>query len=141
MSGQDRRELLALGGWQGHDEFKKTVAAREDRRRADDGMGRIERQRARRSAKVFDGSGGMVVLHAELDQIAGERVKTALCATSTKMLGDDIAYDPMRTPPCGFPVRCDRWAQHQLAFDATRGCVICLNRVVLTWVGVPDGPF
>ena len=97
MSGQDQQELLALGGWQGHDEFKKTVAAREDRRRADDGMGRIERQSARRSAKVFNGSDGMVVFHAELDQIAGERAKTALWAMSTKMLGDDIAHDPVRT--------------------------------------------
>jgi len=97
MSEQDRQELLALGGWQGHDDFKKTVAAREDQRRADDGMGRAERQRARRSAKVFDGSGDMVVLHAEFDQVSGERVKTALGAMSSKMLCDDIAFDPIRT--------------------------------------------
>ncbi|WP_419928402.1 DUF222 domain-containing protein [Candidatus Poriferisocius sp.] len=97
MSKQDQQELLALGGWQGHDNFKKTVAAREDQRRADDGMGRTERQRARRSAKVFDGAGGMVVLHAELDQESGERVKIALGAMSTKMLGNDIAFDPIRT--------------------------------------------
>ena len=97
MSSDDQQELLALGGWQGHDEFKKTVVAREDQRRAEDGMGRAERQRARRSFKVFDGSGGMVVLHAELDQESGERVKIAVDAMSTKMLGDDIAYDPIRT--------------------------------------------
>ncbi|MCY4427782.1 MAG: DUF222 domain-containing protein, partial [Halieaceae bacterium] len=97
MSAQDQQEILALGGWQGHDEFKRTIAAREDQRRADDGMSRGERQRARRSAKVFDGSGGMVVLHAELDQVSGERVKTALGAMSAKMVGDDIAYDPIRT--------------------------------------------
>ncbi|MYL10180.1 MAG: DUF222 domain-containing protein [Acidimicrobiia bacterium] len=97
MSAQDQQELLDLGSWQGHDEFKKSVAAREDQRRADDGMGRSERQRARRSFKVFDGSGGMVVLHAELDQVAGDRVKSAVSALSTKMLADDIAYDPVRT--------------------------------------------
>ncbi|MYE74495.1 MAG: DUF222 domain-containing protein [Acidimicrobiia bacterium] len=97
MSEQDQKELLDLGGWQGHDEFKKTVAAREDQRRADDGMGRAERQRARRSFKVFDSSGGMVVLHAELDQVSGERVKIAVSALSAKMLGDDIAFDPIRT--------------------------------------------
>ena len=97
MSAQDQQELLDLGGWQGHDEFKKSVAAREDQRRADDGMGRVERQKARRSFKVFDGSGGMVVLHAELDQVAGDRVKSAVSALSTKMLADDIAYDPVRT--------------------------------------------
>ena len=97
MSSDDQQELLDLGGWQGHDEFKKTVMAREDQRRAEDGMGRAERQRARRSFKVFYGAGGMVVLHAELDQEAGERVKIAVDAMSTKMLGDDIAYDPIRT--------------------------------------------
>ena len=97
MSEFDQQELVEMGGWQGQDEFKKTVAAREDQRRAHDGMGRAERQRARRSAKVFDGAGGMVVLHAELDQVAGERVKTALCSMSSKMLGDDIAHDPVRT--------------------------------------------
>ncbi|WP_419850982.1 DUF222 domain-containing protein [Candidatus Poriferisocius sp.] len=97
MSGQDQQELVTLGGWQGHDEFKKTVAAREDQRRADDGMSRIERQRARRSARVFNTSGGMVILHAELDEIAGDRVKTALGAMSTKMLIDDTAHDPVRT--------------------------------------------
>ncbi len=97
MSEQDRQEILALGGWQGHDDFKRTVAAREDQRRAAGGMGRAERQRARRSAKVFDASGGMVVLHAEFDQVSGERVKTALGAMSAKMLGDDIAFDPIRT--------------------------------------------
>ena len=97
MSDADQQELLELGGWQSQDEFKKTVAAREDQRRADRGMGRAERQRARRSAKLFDGAGGMVVLHAELDQISGERVKTALGAMSSKMLVDDIAHDPIRT--------------------------------------------
>ncbi len=97
MSERDQQELLDLGGWQGHDEFKKSVAAREDQRRAADGMSRAERQRVRRSAKVFDGTGGMVVLHAEFDRVSGERVKTALGAMSTKMLGDDFAYDPIRT--------------------------------------------
>ena len=97
MSAQDQQELLELGGWQNHDDYKKTVAAREDQRRAADGMTRSERQRARRSLKVFDGTGGMVVLHAELDQIAGDRVKTALGAMSNKMLADDIAFDPVRT--------------------------------------------
>ena len=97
MSTQDQQELLELGGWQGHDEFKKTVAAREDQRLAADGMTRAERQQARRSAKVFDGTGDMVVLHAEFDQVAGDRVKTALGAMSAKMLADDVAFDPIRT--------------------------------------------
>lgn len=97
MSGNDRQELLELGGWQGHDEFKKSVAAREDQRQAADCMSRTERQRARRSFKVFDKSDGMVVLHAELDQVEGDRVKIAVGAMSSKMLADDIAFDPVRT--------------------------------------------
>ena len=97
MSEQDQQELLDLGAWQGHDDFKKTVAVREDQRRAKDGMSRAERQRARRSLKVFDGAGGMVVLHGELDQVSGERFKIAIGAMSDKMLVDDIAYDPIRT--------------------------------------------
>ncbi len=97
MSEEDQQELLDLGAWQGHDDFKKTVAAREDQRRANGGMGRAERQRARRSLKVFDGTGGMVVVHGELDQVSGERFKIALGAMSDKMLVDDIAYDPIRT--------------------------------------------
>ncbi len=97
MSPQDQQELLTLGGWQGHDDFKKTVATQEDQRRANDGMSRTERQRARRSFKVFDKSDGMVVLHAELDQVDGDRVKIAVGAMSTKMLADDIAFDPVRT--------------------------------------------
>ena len=97
MSERDQQELLELGGWQGHDDFKKTVAAREDQRRANDGMSRTERQRARRSLKVFDGTGGMVVVHGELDPISGDRFKIALGAMSDKMLVDDIAYDPIRT--------------------------------------------
>ncbi len=97
MSERDQQELLELGTWQGHDDFKKTVAAREDQRRANNGMGRAERQRARRSLKVFDGTGGMVVLHGELDPVSGERFKIALGAMSDKMLVDDIAFDPIRT--------------------------------------------
>lgn len=33
----------------------------------------------------------------EFDQVSGERVKTALGAISANMLGDDIAFDPIRT--------------------------------------------
>ena len=32
MSAFDQQELVELGGWQGQDEFKKSVAAREDQR-------------------------------------------------------------------------------------------------------------
>ncbi len=79
------------------DEFKRTVASSEDQRRADDGLTRHERQRERRSGKVFDGDDEMVVLHAELDRIAGERVKTALNDLSDRMFRDDAKTGSDRT--------------------------------------------
>ena len=97
MSQQDQQDLLALGAWQGHDEFKKSLAADEDRRLAEGGMSRSERQQACRSTKIGDRSDGMAVLHSEMDKIAGERVKIALGAMCDKMLLDDAAFDPGRT--------------------------------------------
>ncbi|WP_420637796.1 DUF222 domain-containing protein [Candidatus Poriferisocius sp.] len=80
------------------DQFKKTLATREDQRASVDGFSRTERQRARRSAGVFDGDDDMVILHAELDAIAGQRVKSAMAAMSTRLLhhdtrnGDESTY-------------------------------------------------
>jgi len=79
------------------DEFKKTLARSEDQRRADDGLSRHERQRERRSAKVFDGDDEMVILHAELDRIAGERVKTALDDLSDRLFRHDAQAGNDRT--------------------------------------------
>ena len=79
------------------DEFKKTVAHSEDQRRADDGLTRHERQRERRSGKVFDGDDEMVILHAEFDRIAGERVKTALNDLRDRMFRDDAKAGSDRT--------------------------------------------
>ena len=60
-------------------------------------MTRHERQRERRSAKVFDGDDGMVVLYAELDRIAGERVKTALHNLSDRLFREDARAESDRT--------------------------------------------
>lgn len=79
------------------DVFKKTVARSEDQRRADDGLTRQERQRERRSAKVFDGDDEMVILYAELDRMAGERVKTALNELSDRMFRKDSEAGSDRT--------------------------------------------
>ena len=97
MGEQDQQELLGLGAWQGLDEFKDTVAAEEDRRLADAGLSRSERQQARRSTKVFDRGDGMVVLHSEIDKVDGDRVKIALGAMCDKMIVDDAAFDSART--------------------------------------------
>lgn len=97
LAPEEELELIALAIAQDCDQFRKTTAALEDRRQADDGLSRTERQRARRSARVFDGDNDMVVVYAELDRIAGERVKTAIEALSTRMLRDDTANGEERT--------------------------------------------
>ena len=97
MSGDQQLELLVSAIKQDSDQFKKTVAVSEQERMSVDGLGRTERQRARRCAKVFDGDDDMVILHAELDQIAGERVKTALAAMNTRILKSEPAGEHGRT--------------------------------------------
>ncbi len=79
------------------DQFKRTLATREDQRASVDGLSRTERQRARRTASVFDGDDDMVILHAELDAIAGQRVKTALSAMNTRLLHYDTKAGEERT--------------------------------------------
>ncbi len=55
-------ELITLAISEDLDQFKKTVVRSEDERRADDGLTPQERQRERRSGKVFDGDDEMVIL-------------------------------------------------------------------------------
>ncbi|MXW41649.1 MAG: DUF222 domain-containing protein [Acidimicrobiia bacterium] len=96
--GEDEQsELVVLAIQQDCGEFKKTLAASEDERLSSIGLDRIERQQARRHAKVFDGDEDMVVLHAEFDRVAGERVRTALDAMNSKLLRDDAAHGGDRT--------------------------------------------
>jgi len=90
-------ELIVLAISEDLDQFKKTVARSEDQRRADDGLTRHERQRERRSAKVFDGDNEMVILYAELDRLAGERVKTALHDLSDRLFREDAKAESDRT--------------------------------------------
>ena len=97
LSKDEELELVFVAVSEDLDEFKKTVARREDQRRADDGLTRHERQRERRSAKVFDGDNEMVILYAELDRIAGERVKTALHDLSDRLFREDSRTESHRT--------------------------------------------
>ena len=90
-------ELIVLAISEDLDQFKKTVARGEDQRRADDGLTRHERQRERRSAKVFDGDNEMLILYAELDRLAGERVKTALFELSGRLFREDVKAGSSRT--------------------------------------------
>ncbi len=83
MSTEEQLDLLALGVQQDCDEFKNTVLKLETQRLAAEGLNPTEQQHKRRSAKIFDGDNDMVVLHAELDQLAGEKIKTAIDAMTT----------------------------------------------------------
>ena len=97
LSQAEELELITLAISEDLDQFKKTVARSEDERRAEDGLSRHERQRDRRSAKVFDGDKEMVILYAELDRLAGERVKTALHDLSDRLFREDAKADSGRT--------------------------------------------
>ena len=90
-------ELIVLAISEDLDQFRKTVALGEDQRRADDGLTRHERQRERRNGKVFDGDDEMVILHAEFDRLAGERVKTALFELSDRLFREDSKAGSNRT--------------------------------------------
>ena len=89
MSTEEQLDLLALGVQQTCDVFKNTVAEWETKRLAAQGLNPTEQQRKRRSAKIFNGDNDMVVLHAELDQLSGEKVKTAIDAMTTRMFKQD----------------------------------------------------
>lgn len=90
-------ELITMAISEDLDQFKKTLARSEDERRADDGLTRHERQRERRSGKVFDGDNEMVILYAEFDRIAGDRVKTSLHDLSDRLFRDDAKSGSDRT--------------------------------------------
>ncbi len=89
MSTEEQLDLLALGVQQTCDVFKNTVLKSETQRLAAQGLNPTEQQHARRKAKIFNGDDDMVVLHAELDQLAGEKVKTAMDAMTTRMFKQD----------------------------------------------------
>ncbi len=97
LSTEQELALITAAITEDLDEFKKTVARDEDQRQADDGLTRNERQRQRRSGKVFDGDNDMVVLHAEFDRAAGERVKTSLFALADRMFREDAKTGSDRT--------------------------------------------
>ncbi len=90
-------ELIALAITQDFDQFKKTVDRHENQRCGDDGTSRLEQQRKRRRAGVFDGDDDMIIIHAELDRLSGERVRTALDDLHDRMFRDDFKAGNDRT--------------------------------------------
>ncbi len=82
---------------EGYDDFRNTVARYEQNRCELQATSKAERQRRRRKAALFNGDEGMVVLHAELDPVSGERVKTALDGLCDRMYRDDFQTGNDRT--------------------------------------------
>ena len=89
MSVEEQLDLLAVGVQQNCDDFKNTVLEAETQRLAAQGLNPTEQQHKRRTAKIFDSDDDMVVLHAELDQLAGEKIRTAIDAMTTRMFKQD----------------------------------------------------
>ncbi len=89
MSSEEQLDLLALGVQQTCDVFKNTVQQWETKRLTAQGLNPTEQQHKRRSAKIFSGDDDMVILHAELDQLAGEKIRTAIDAMTTRMFKQD----------------------------------------------------
>ena len=97
MSPSQEIELVALAIKEDLDQFKKTAAHLEDQRQSADGLSRADQQKQRRTGKVFDGDNDMVVLHAEFDRVAGERVRTSLFALTDRMFREDAKIGSDRT--------------------------------------------
>ncbi len=91
------QELIWAAMSEDFDDFKKTVARHERNRCEHKAEKKTERQRRRRKAALFNGDDDMVILHAELDPVSGERVKTALDAMCDRMYRDDFQAGNDRT--------------------------------------------
>ncbi len=89
LSVEEQLDLLAVGVQQTCDDFKNTLLEAETQRLAAQGLNPTEQQHKRRTAKIFDSDDDMVVLHAELDQLAGEQIRTAIDAMTTQMFKQD----------------------------------------------------
>ncbi len=91
------QELIWAAMSEDFDDFKKIVARHEHNRSEHKAEKKTERQRRRRKAALFNGDDGMVILHAELDPVSGERVKTAMDNLCDRMYRDDFQAGNDRT--------------------------------------------
>ena len=94
----DEAVLVEAAGDQDYDEFAKTVRRHQQDRAKDDGQSIVDRQRKKRSARIFESpETGMFVLSGQFDQITGTRIATALTAKDRELWHNE---DPKnrRTP-------------------------------------------
>ncbi len=99
----DEKELVDKASSEPADIFARTARQHEQERSEDDGMLTLKKQRRNRRAWIRVNRGdGMTVLHAELDPITGERVKTALSA-KTKSCGGKRTLTTAPRPSSAWP--------------------------------------
>ena len=82
----DEALLVEAANEQPFDEFVKTVRRHQQDCSEDDGQAILDRQRERRSARIFESpETGMFVLSGQFDQITGTRIATALTAKEREL--------------------------------------------------------
>ena len=82
----DEALLVKAANEQPFDEFVKTVRRHQQDCAEDDGQAILDRQRERRSARIFESpETGMFVLSGQFDQITGTRMATALTAKEREL--------------------------------------------------------
>ncbi len=90
--------LVEAANEQTFDEFAKTVRRHQQDCSDDDGQAILDRQRERRSARIFESpETGMFVLSGQFDQITGSRIATALTAKERELWNREDP-DARRTP-------------------------------------------
>ena len=82
----DEALLVEAANEQPFDEFVQTVRRHQQDCSDDDGQAILDRQRERRSARIFESpETGMFVLSGQFDQITGTRIATALTAKEREL--------------------------------------------------------
>ena len=82
----DEALLVKAANGEPFDEFAQTVKRHQQDVADDDGQALLDRQRAKRKARIFESSdSGMFVLTGEFDQITGARIATALTAKERQL--------------------------------------------------------
>ena len=94
----DEALLVEAANEQPLDEFAKTVRRHQQDCSDDDGQAILDRQRERRSARIFESpETGMFVLSGQFDQVTGSRIATALTAKERELWNREDP-DARRTP-------------------------------------------
>ncbi len=94
----DEALLAKAASEQPFDEFAQTVRRHQQDRSDDDGQALLDRQRKRRTARIFESpDNGMFILSGKFDQITGTRIATALTAKERELWHHEDP-DARRTP-------------------------------------------